>query len=230
MRGRTLRADKPRPAEGQGIASPFFAGKPVVSLAVKLRVDIPQLIALALVGELGITAPQVLAAIGLEAVNAHLLKQIGAFLQPPGACRRVGDIPQIPIAEPGRPDFVQAAVGFAHAKTPLLEIRAIGFVLGMPPLKGPEYRNLPQQDTDVLPVQIVNHPLRIGPFALSRESEVGAAQRAHEGAQGVKMRKESRPAPFSPVNPVTNFQLGLIALSAPNPVAAPLAHGRPPSP
>ncbi len=79
--------------------------------------------------KLHLRAPQMLAAVGLEAIDAEVVNQIGALVQPPVALSGISHVPQVAAAKPERANPVQAAIRLADAEARLLEIGAVGFVL-----------------------------------------------------------------------------------------------------
>ena len=175
MERRTLRTSETRAAEGDGIA--FGGGKIVISLCVEPWVIVPEFRAGATVGEMGIRTPEMFAAIGFETVDANFIQQIGAFAKPPLTFGLPRYIPEIAAAEPERTNFVEAAIGFAHTKSRLLEIGVVGFVLGVRLFDAFEDRDLPQQHFNILLVQPIDHAFGVAPFAVFGEGEIGIAGR-----------------------------------------------------
>jgi hypothetical protein len=123
----------------------------------------------------------VLAAVGLESVDADLIDEVAPLLGPPSRGALVGQVGHEAKREPPSavPVRAEAAVGAGLADQHPVADGCRGILSHLPRGVRPhlDQRDLPEVQPDAAPVQLVGHALRVGPGAIGRKFEIGEALR-----------------------------------------------------
>ena len=162
---------EPCPTERDGIA-PDLSHEPVVRRGIQDRVAVVRLGAAGAVRVAELVAPCVLAAVGLEPVDPHLLDQVAALRHPPRLGLGIGPVGKQRLREPPAAVPVRTSVAVTD-RVPAANHR-VPVRLRLPDGRRTrlEERHLPQEDTDAAFVQPLDEAPGIRPGAVRRELEL----------------------------------------------------------